>query len=95
MRSLIVFLLLTGMASAIGGPAGVVLDSQKISAPSIDLRGIDPVVFNATEFKNEPLGDPHYFWDRQYIEQNDTPDATNLVNWSNEWVELPQSFARS
>ncbi len=95
MKAIPIFLLLIGISSAIGGPAGVVLDSQKISAPSIDLRGIDPTVFNASEFTNEPLGDPHYFWDRQYITQNDTPDAMNLVNWSAEWVELPESFARS
>ena len=95
MRQLIIFLMLVGMASAMGGPAGVILDSQQIAPSSIDLRGVDPTVFNASEFKNEPIGDPHYFWDRQYIEQNNTPDAMGLVNWSNAWVELPQSFTRS
>jgi len=94
MRSLLIFLLLTGMAGAISGPAGVVLDSQKLSVPSIDLHGIDPTVFNASEFKNEPLGDPHYFWDAKYIKQNDSPEAMNLKNWSDEWQELPESFVR-
>lgn len=95
MKAILIFLMLVGMASAISGPAGVILDSQKQPVPSIDLHGIDPTVFNASEFKNKPLGDPHYFWDVQVIKQNDSSDDYNLVNWSAEWVELPESFARS
>ena len=99
MRQLIIFLLLAfvivGGSGGVSGPAGVVLDSQQIAPSSIDLRGVDPTVFNSSEFKNEPLGDPHYFWDTQVIKQNDSPDDYNLVNWSNAWVELPQSFTRS
>ena len=95
MRSLLIFMLLIGLSSAISGPAGVILDSQKVSVPSLSLSGVNASVFNVAAFDNGDLGDPHYFWDRQYITQNDTPDAMNLVNWSNEWVELPESFARS
>lgn len=95
MKAILIFLMLVGMASAIGGPAGVILDSQKVSAPSVSLSGVNASVFNASAFAIEPLGDPHYFWDTQVIKQNDSPDDYNLVNWSNEWVELPQSFVRS
>jgi hypothetical protein len=95
MRQIFIFLLLVGMASAIGGPAGVVLDSQKLSVPVVDLRGVDPEVFNSTAFEIEPLGGPHYFSETRYAIQNDTPEAMALKNWSDVWIELPESFSRS
>ena len=95
MRSLIIFLILIGLSSAISGPAGVVLQGQKADVPSLSLAGINASAFNASEFQNAPLGDPHYIWDRQYVTQNNSPDDSNLINWSNEWQELPQSFSRN
>jgi len=95
MKAIIVLLLLVDMAGAVSGPAGVVLDSQKLSVPAIDLRGVNPDVFNSTAFDIEPLGGPHYFSETQYAIQNDTPEAMALKNWSDAWIELPESFSRS
>ena len=95
MKAILILMLLAGMASAIGGPAGVVLDSQKMPVPAIDLRGVNPEVFNASAFDIEPLGGPHYFSETQYAIQNDTPEAMALKNWSDVWIELPESFSRS
>lgn len=95
MKTILIFMFLVGIAGAVSGPAGVVLDGQKVSVPVIDLRNVDPVVFNATAFDNGPLGDPHYFSEVRIVKQDDTPTDMSLMNWSNEWVEIPDSFVRN
>lgn len=95
MKALLILMLLMGAASAIGGPAGVVLNAEQAETPTVALSGVSADVFNASAFDIEPLGGPHYFSETQYAIQNDTPEAMSLKNWSDAWIELPESFSRS
>jgi hypothetical protein len=83
------------VASGVSGPAGVVLDAGQADTPTVALSGVSADVFNSTAFDIEPLGGPHYFSETQYAIQNDTPEAMALKNWSDAWIELPESFSRS
>jgi len=95
MRSILIFLLIIGMAGAIGGPAGVVLQSEKLPVPTLCLSGVSSAVFNSSAFDNGDLGPSHYVWDRQDIKQTNAPSDLGLLNWSDEWIELPSSFVRN
>jgi hypothetical protein len=91
---LLILFILIGIAGAVSGPAGVVLQTGPADTPTVAISGINGSVFNASAFDTGPLGPSHYVWDTQYIVQNNTPTDMGLINWSDTWVEIPQSFSR-
>jgi hypothetical protein len=95
MKALIIAIMLIGMAGAVGGPAGVVLNTEKMPVPTIDLSGVNAEVFNATEFDNGDIGTGHYFSELVTLKQATGPTDLELQNWSEEWIELPSSFVRN
>jgi hypothetical protein len=96
MKSLLILFILLGVAGAVSGPAGVVLQTGPADTPTVAISGINGSVFNASAFDTGPLGPSHYVWDHpQVIKQNNTPSDVELQNWSSEWVPLPDSFTRN
>jgi hypothetical protein len=94
--SLLILFILIGMAGAVSGPAGVVLQTGPADTPTVAISGINGSVFNASAFDTGPLGPSHYVWDHpQVIKQNNTPSDVELQNWSSEWIPLPDSFTRN
>jgi hypothetical protein len=92
---LLILFILIGMAGAVSGPAGVVLQTGPADTPLVAISGINGSVFNASAFDTGPLGPSHYVWDPQVVKQNNTPSDPELQNWSSEWIPLPDSFARN
>jgi len=95
MKALIIAIMLIGVAGGINGPAGVVLNTEKMPVPTIDLRGVSSEVFNSTAFDNGDMGTTHYFSELVTLKQSTGPTDLELQNWSEEWVELPSSFVRN
>jgi hypothetical protein len=94
MKHILILVLLVGLAGAVGGPAGVVMDADQAETPLIDLSGISASVFGSVAFDNGDLGQPHYFSELRTMKQNNSPIDSDLQNWSAEWVPLPASFIR-